>query len=122
MHGDYDVDGASATAILVSALRDLGAECDWLIPGRIEDGYGLTLDTIDRLAARGTRLLITVDCGITSATEIGAARARGIEAIVTDHHQPSGELPDCPIVHPAISGYPFPTSAQPASPTSSPRR
>jgi single-stranded-DNA-specific exonuclease len=108
VHGDYDVDGVTATAILVSALRELGAECDWLIPDRIADGYGVTTATVDRLAERGTGLLITVDCGITSTAAIAAARARGIEVIVTDHHQPGDGLPDCPIVHPVVSGYPCP--------------
>ena len=108
VHGDYDVDGVTSTAILVSTLRDLGAECDWLIPGRIEDGYGVTAATIERLEARGTGLLITADCGITSVAEVAAARARGIDVIVTDHHQPGEELPDCPIVHPVVSGYPCP--------------
>jgi single-stranded-DNA-specific exonuclease len=108
VHGDYDVDGVTATTILVAALRDLGAECDWLIPARVEDGYGVTRATVDRLAERGTGLLLTVDCGINSAAEIAAARARGIEAIVTDHHQPGEELPDCPIVHPVVSRYPCP--------------
>ena len=59
VHGDYDVDGVCATAILVSALRDLGARCDWYIPDRLQDGYGLTADGVERLAARGTGLLLT---------------------------------------------------------------
>jgi len=108
VHGDYDVDGVTATTILVGALRELGAECDWLIPGRLEDGYGLTPETVDRLVERGTGLLITVDCGITSVAEIAAARAAGIAVVVTDHHQPAEQLPDCVIVHPQISGYPCP--------------
>ena len=108
VHGDYDVDGVTATTILVSALREAGADCDWLIPARVEDGYGVTMATVDRLAERGTGLLITVDCGITSAAEVAAARSRGIEAVVTDHHQPGDELPDCPVVHPVVSGYPCP--------------
>ena len=108
VHGDYDVDGVTSTAILVRALRELGADCDWLIPSRVEDGYGLTLATIDKLAARGTGLLITADCGIASVAEVAAAQARGIDVVVTDHHQPAAELPDCPIVHPVVSGYPCP--------------
>ena len=106
VHGDYDVDGVSATAILVRALRELGADCDWFIPGRVEDGYGLTRGTVERLAERGTGLIITVDCGITSVSEVEAARELGINVVVTDHHQPGEELPDCPIVHPLVSGYP----------------
>jgi single-stranded-DNA-specific exonuclease len=108
VHGDYDVDGVCATAILVRALRSLGADPRWYIPSRSEDGYGLAASTVARLAARGTGLLITVDCGITAVAEIAAATAAGMEAIVTDHHAPrsDGELPECPIVHPAVCGYP----------------
>jgi single-stranded-DNA-specific exonuclease len=107
VHGDYDVDGISATAILVGALRRRGADCDWLIPDRAEDGYGVSPATVERLAARGTELLITADCGIASPTEIAAAASAGIETIVTDHHQPGPSLPDCAIVHPQVCGYPF---------------
>jgi single-stranded-DNA-specific exonuclease len=107
VHGDFDVDGVCATAILVGALRELGADCDWLIPDRIADGYGLTGANVERLAERGAQLLITVDCGITAVEEVALARSLGIEAIVTDHHQPGDELPDCPILHPAVDGYPF---------------
>jgi single-stranded-DNA-specific exonuclease len=107
VHGDYDVDGVCATAILVAALRDLGARCDWYIPDRLGEGYGLSLGGISCLAARGTELLITVDCGITSAAEVKAARTAGIEVVVTDHHSPPERLPECPILHPEISRYPF---------------
>ena len=61
VHGDFDVDGVCATTILVSTLRELGADCDWLIPDRIADGYGLIAENMERLAERGTELLITVD-------------------------------------------------------------
>ena len=107
VHGDFDVDGVCATSILVGALRELGAECDWLIPDRLADGYGLSAANVERLAQRGTSLLVTVDCGITSVSEVALARSLGMEVIVTDHHQPGDELPDCPILHPALSGYPF---------------
>jgi single-stranded-DNA-specific exonuclease len=107
VHGDFDVDGVCATTILVSALRGLGAECDWLIPDRIADGYGLSAENIEKLAERGTELLITVDCGITAVEEVKLARSLGMEVVVTDHHQPGPELPDCPILHPAVDGYPF---------------
>ncbi|MGH2994634.1 MAG: single-stranded-DNA-specific exonuclease RecJ, partial [Solirubrobacterales bacterium] len=108
VHGDYDVDGVCSTAILVGALRELGGRCDWFIPDRLADGYGLTEAGVERLAARGTELLVTVDCGITAVPEVAAARAAGIEVIVTDHHTPDERLPDCPIVHPRLSGYPCP--------------
>jgi single-stranded-DNA-specific exonuclease len=107
VHGDYDCDGVSATAIVVRALRELGAACDWYIPGRLEDGYGLTRNGVEHLVARRTRLLITADCGITCPDEVAAARAAGMEVIVTDHHEPGPELPDCPILHPRLGGYPF---------------
>lgn len=107
VHGDFDVDGVCATTILVSTLRGLGAECDWLIPDRIADGYGLSAENIAKLAERGTQLLITVDCGITAVEEVALARSLGMEVVVTDHHQPGAELPNCLILHPAIDGYPF---------------
>ena len=107
VHGDYDCDGVSATAILVRGLRELGARCDWFIPDRMGEGYGLTREGVERLAARGTGLLITADCGITCPDEVDAARAAGMEVIVTDHHEPGSTLPDCPILHPRICGYPF---------------
>ncbi len=108
VHGDYDVDGVCATAVLVRALRDAGADVGWFLPSRIDDGYGLALDTVRRLAARGTDLLITVDCAITAVSEVAAARAAGMDVVVSDHHAPraDGALPDCPIVHPAVCGYP----------------
>ncbi|HEX5762163.1 MAG TPA: single-stranded-DNA-specific exonuclease RecJ [Solirubrobacterales bacterium] len=108
VHGDFDVDGVCATAILVRALRQLGADCDWLIPDRLVDGYGVSAENVEMLAARGTRLLITVDCGITAVEEVALARSLGIDVIVTDHHQAGEELPDCPILHPSLDGYPFP--------------
>ncbi len=107
VHGDYDVDGVTSTAILIGALRELGAECDWLIPDRLADGYGLTMSTVEELQRRGTGLLITADCGIASAAEVEAAKAAGIEVVVTDHHEPPERLPDCPILHPEVSSYPF---------------
>jgi single-stranded-DNA-specific exonuclease len=109
IHGDYDVDGVCATAVLVRALRGLGARCDWRLPDRAE-GYGLSAQTVRALAARGTELLITADCGITAVQEVALARSLGVETIVSDHHRPrpDGTLPDAPIVHPAVCGYPCP--------------
>ena len=107
VHGDYDVDGVCATAILVAALRSLGAQCDWYIPDRLGEGYGLSVAGVKQLVARGSDLLLTADCGITCATEVEEARAAGMEVVVTDHHSPPEQLPDCPILHPELSGYPF---------------
>jgi single-stranded-DNA-specific exonuclease len=108
IHGDYDVDGVCSTAILVRALRALGAEVDWYLPSRGEDGYGLNAATVERLAARGTRLLLTADCAITAVAEVALARGAGMDVVVTDHHTPraDGALPDAPIVHPSVCGYP----------------
>ena len=108
VHGDYDVDGVCSTAILVRVLRSLGAEVDWYLPSRTEDGYGLSAATVERLAERGTRLLLTADCAITAVDEVALARAAGMDVVVTDHHSPrsDGSLPDAPIVHPAVCGYP----------------
>jgi single-stranded-DNA-specific exonuclease len=74
----------------------------------LEDGYGLSAETVRRLAARDTRLLITADCAITAVEEVRAANALGLEVVVTDHHHArvSGQLPECPIVHPTVCGYP----------------
>ncbi|MGI8413355.1 MAG: single-stranded-DNA-specific exonuclease RecJ [Solirubrobacteraceae bacterium] len=110
VHGDYDVDGVCATAVMVRALRALGANVGWFLPARLEDGYGISLSTVQRLAARGTRLLITVDCGITAVEELAAARAAGVDVVLSDHHSPraDGALPNCPIVHPGVCGYRFP--------------
>jgi single-stranded-DNA-specific exonuclease len=107
VHCDFDVDGVCATALMVSTLRELGADCDWLIPDRLADGYGLSAENVRRLAERGTSLLLTVDCGITAVEEVRLAQELGIEVVVTDHHQPGAELPDCPILHPELSRYPF---------------
>jgi single-stranded-DNA-specific exonuclease len=109
VYGDFDCDGVCATSILVSALRELGAECDWFIPDRIADGYGLNGAALEGIAGRGTSLVITVDCGVTAVEEVKMASELGLEMIVTDHHQPGADLPDCAILHPQVSGYPFPS-------------
>lgn len=107
VHGDFDVDGVCATALLVGCLRDLGADCDWLIPDRLADGYGLSAPNVRRLAERGSSLIVTVDCGITAVEEVRLAIELGMEVVVTDHHQPGDTLPECPILHPIVSNYPF---------------
>jgi single-stranded-DNA-specific exonuclease len=110
VHGDYDVDGICSSAVLIRALRTLGADVDWYLPSRIDDGYGLAAATVDKLAARGTDLLVTVDCAITAVDEVSRAVAAGMDVVVTDHHAPraDGRLPDAPVVHPRIGGYPCP--------------
>jgi single-stranded-DNA-specific exonuclease len=108
VHGDYDVDGICATALAVIALRRLGADVDWHLPSRFEEGYGLSRDALSRIAEGGFGLVVTVDCGITAVEEVEHARALGLEVIVTDHHRPGEELPACPVVATRPSRYPFP--------------
>jgi single-stranded-DNA-specific exonuclease len=108
VHGDYDVDGICATALAVLTLRSLGADVVWHLPSRFEEGYGVSRDTLARLAEDGVGLVLTVDCGITAVEEVAEARALDLEVIVTDHHRPGPELPDCPIVATRPSSYPFP--------------
>lgn len=109
--GDYDVDGVSSTTLLVSFLRACGARrVDHHIPHRLRDGYGLGREAVELLAERGTRLLVTLDCGITAVEEIEEAVARGMEVIVVDHHQTPPELPPAAaILNPWQPGCAYPT-------------
>jgi single-stranded-DNA-specific exonuclease len=101
VYGDYDVDGVTATALLVTFFRELGLNVPYYIPERASEGYGLNAEAIQQLAHRGIRLLLTVDCGITAIQEIALARRLGIDVIVTDHHQPPEVLPDaCAVLNP----------------------
>ncbi len=107
VHGDYDADGICATALAVLVLRELGADVTSHLPSRFEEGYGVSRQTLARLAGDGVGLVLTVDCGITAVEEVAAARADGLEVIVTDHHRPGETLPDCPVVGPYRGEYPF---------------
>src|SRR5437016_2791011 len=108
VHGDYDVDGICATALAVLILRELGAEVEWHLPSRFDEGYGVRGETLSRLAGDGCGLVLTVDCGITATAEVAAAKALGLEIVVSDHHRPAEELPECPLVGPyRESAYPF---------------
>jgi len=95
VHGDYDVDGITSTVILRRALELLGADVTHFIPERLTDGYGLQPGTIDRLHAEGVKLIVSVDCGIRAPEAARRARELGVELIITDHHEPDTELPDC---------------------------
>src|SRR3954462_15197940 len=108
VHGDYDADGICATVLAVLVLRELGADVSWHLPSRFEEGYGVSGATLERLAEEGCGLVLTVDCGITAVDEVRRARELGLDVIVTDHHPPGDELPDCPIVATRPSDYPFP--------------
>src|SRR5213596_647200 len=108
VHGDYDVDGICATALAVLVLRELGADVEWHLPSRFDEGYGVSGQTLERLAEEGCGLVLTVDCGITAVDEVRRARELGLEVVVTDHHRPADELPACPLVATRPSTYPFP--------------
>ena len=95
VHGDYDVDGITSTVILRRTLELLGADVTHFIPERLTDGYGLQPGTIDRLHAEGVKLIVSVDCGIRGADAARRARERGVDLIITDHHEPDEQLPEC---------------------------
>src|SRR2546423_4750757 len=108
VHGDYDADGICATVLGVLILRELGAEVEWHLPSRFDEGYGLRGETLSRLAGEGCGLVLTVDCGVTATSEVAAAKQLGLEIVVSDHHRPAEELPECPLVGPYRGcGYPF---------------
>ncbi len=110
VYGDYDADGMTASAILLRCLRLLGAKVRSYVPHRIEEGYGLNTEAIERLAAQGTQTIVTVDCGIASLAEADRAQELGLKLIITDHHQMADRLPNAAaIVHPDLPGcdYPF---------------
>ncbi len=108
VHGDYDADGICAAVLAVLVLRELGAEVEWHLPSRFDEGYGVRSETVSRLADEGCGLVLTVDCGITAVAEVAEAKARGLDVVVTDHHRAGSELPTCPVVGPYRGDYPFP--------------
>ncbi len=119
VHGDYDADGVTGSALLITTLRELerrltgrsfDTSCvDFYLPHRDAEGYGLHEKTVETLHARGTRVIVTVDCGIACVAEIASARALGIDVIVVDHHQFGEVLPDAWLIHPGLpeETYPF---------------
>lgn len=95
VYGDYDCDGVTSTTILYSYLEAQGADVTYMLPERERDGYGLSNQVVDRIAATGTKLIITVDNGISSVEEAKYIKEKGMELVVTDHHLEGDELPDC---------------------------
>lgn len=109
VHGDYDVDGISATAALYLALQHAGARVSYHIPMRLEEGYGLSSAALREDVAAGVKVVVSVDCGISALEEAALARDNGIDLIVTDHHQPGDELPAAfACVNPWLEGSEFP--------------
>jgi len=110
VYGDYDVDGITASTILWRCLRLAGADVDYYVPDRMEEGYGLNAEALRKLKEQNVSQVITVDCGITSTHEAAVARELGLELIITDHHEMKSELPAADVlVHPRLPGskYPF---------------
>jgi single-stranded-DNA-specific exonuclease len=109
VYGDYDVDGVTATAVMVQVLKTLGAVVQGYIPNRFEEGYGLNMDALDHLKNEGVRLTITVDCGIRSPAETAHATEIGMDLIISDHHEPKGDVPDAfGVVCPKQAGDQYP--------------
>ncbi|KNZ71087.1 single-stranded-DNA-specific exonuclease RecJ [Thermincola ferriacetica] len=110
VYGDYDVDGITSTVLLLDTLEFLGAACDFYIPHRLTEGYGLNINSLKTIKEQGFNLVITVDCGISSADEVSWARDNGLEIIITDHHEPPEHIPQAyAVINPkqAWCTYPF---------------
>lgn len=138
IHGDYDADGVTGSVVLAETLKMIagglaknplqpgtsvledgflnvgkaasdGLDLDIYIPHREKEGYGLNAESVDMIASRGANLLITVDCGVANAKELAAAKAKGVDAVVVDHHQFGEDLPDAVLIHPKLpdENYPF---------------
>lgn len=110
IYGDYDVDGVTATALLVQTLQGLGADARGYIPNRFDEGYGLNNEALDALKADGVKLVVTVDCGIRSPNEAMHAREIGLDLIISDHHHPAaGNLPPAlAVINPKQAGDSYP--------------
>lgn len=108
VYGDYDVDGVSASAIMRLYLESLGANVRVYLPSRHTEGYGLNERAVREIAG-WAKLMVTVDCGVTSVELVALAKSLGLQVIVTDHHRPAEVLPDCPVVNPLLNDYPFPS-------------
>ncbi|MBP6345384.1 MAG: single-stranded-DNA-specific exonuclease RecJ [Neisseriaceae bacterium] len=108
---DYDADGATACAVGMKGLAALGANVDFLVPNRFENGYGLTPEVVDMVAQTPAKIILTVDNGIASLAGVAHAQALGLEVLVTDHHLPADTLPNCLIVNPNQPGCDFPSKS-----------
>jgi single-stranded-DNA-specific exonuclease len=109
VYGDYDVDGITGTALLVSFLRIAGFACSYFIPNRFDDGYGLNSASIESIIAQGATLIVSVDCGITAVDEAALCRRQGVDLIIVDHHAPKAVIPDaCAILNPLQPGCGYP--------------
>ncbi len=109
IYGDYDVDGITGTAILHAILKMVDASVDYYVPHRLEEGYGLNAEAVDKIIADGAEMIVTVDCGVSAVEPIARAKSAGVQVIVTDHHSLGPQLPPADaIVHPALPGGEYP--------------
>ncbi|MCF7857769.1 MAG: single-stranded-DNA-specific exonuclease RecJ [Candidatus Cloacimonetes bacterium] len=109
IYGDYDVDGTTSAALLYLGLKKVGAEIDYYIPHRMIDGYGLSILGVDQLKENGTKLVISVDCGINAIDEVDQINKMGMDIIITDHHNPKEELPEAyAIINPKMVDCEYP--------------
>ncbi len=109
IYGDYDVDGMTGVAILYRLLAPAGAEVDYYVPHRLDEGYGVNTEAIEKIAADGAKVLVTVDCGVSAVGPVARARELGMDVIVTDHHSPDEVLAEClAVVHPGLPGGAYP--------------
>jgi len=107
IYGDYDVDGITGTVLLINLFNLINRKVDFYIPHRIKEGYGLNCQSLDQLAQEDTKLIITVDCGISSVTEVAHAKELGIDIIITDHHEPPNVLPEAvALINPKLNTAP----------------
>jgi single-stranded-DNA-specific exonuclease len=110
LYGDYDVDGVCSTSLLTLFLRELGGRPGTYIPHRLGEGYGLNLQAVERLAAEGTKVLVTLDCGISATAEITRARDLGVDVVIVDHHTVPETLPPAvAVLNPHQPGCEYPT-------------
>src|SRR5712692_6623951 len=109
IYGDFDADGVTGSSILEHAFKAIGLRTRSYIPKRLEEGYGLNAPAVERLAEEGAKVIVTIDCGVTSVHEIALAKAKGVDVIVCDHHKLPDELPPAlALLHPGLGDYPFP--------------
>ena len=98
IYGDYDVDGITSVSILYRYLKSAGADINCYIPNRFTEGYGMNIDAISKISAKGSEIIIALDCGITSLAEVALAKELGMDVMIVDHHNPPEELPDADII------------------------
>ena len=108
IYGDYDVDGVTSVALMKSLFACLGSPCAYYIPSRFDEGYGLHREALDTIKKAGADIVITVDCGCTSVAEVAYAKQIGLEILITDHHEPGPEQPDCIVLDPHRKDCPYP--------------